>query len=209
MKQLFNRWMPRVAAFIVAFAAAASIVVWFLRVQSLQLERPSVPAAQELAAVDGTFTLRALGVQAVGAQGEVNGTDELGVTLLGLVNQPGRGAALFVGGGLAYPKVVRLNAEVVPGWALQSIDSKSVTLGHAGVTKTLSLPVSGTVGSMGNAGPAGNTFVADGRSIAPPTSIRGLPDKPPPPEAMVPSPASTSAGKADRPDSSSPQRMGN
>ena len=125
-----NPWVPRLAAFAVALLLAASVVFWVLRwpVQDTGPVLPVAQASEDMPAASAAAISRLLGVLPSSVQAAVPAASSrfvlTGVVALG----GGRGVALLsIDGKPARP--YRAGSVLEAGWVLQSVASRSVTLG--------------------------------------------------------------------------------
>lgn len=140
-------WWPRLAAFVLAALAAASAVVWGLRVAAPAASESAGAVAATAAMVpDAVAVRRALGEVANGgtnaAPQAASVLESARFALLGVVTQGQTlGAALLsVDGKPAKP--VAVGAPVVDGWTLQSVQGRRATLARNGMEMVLELPAS-------------------------------------------------------------------
>jgi general secretion pathway protein C len=136
-------WPPRVGAFVLAAAAAASAVYWTLQVQSVQVQAPLVSVESVTpAAVDSAAVARALGAnpQVAGpVVADVSVSSRM--VLAGIVAaNKGSGAALIVVDGKP-AKPFQVGAKVVDNWVLSRVQPRTVSLSQGGAEVVLELPL--------------------------------------------------------------------
>ncbi len=135
-------WPARAGAFLLATAAAASVVYWTLQIQSVQLQAPRVSVdSASPAAVDSVAVARALGAspQAAGPiVADVSVSSRL--VLAGIVaSHKGSGAALIAVDGKP-AKPFQVGATVTDNWVLRRVQARSVSLSQGGAEVALELP---------------------------------------------------------------------
>jgi len=137
-------WPARLAAFILAGAAAASAVYWGLQVQGVQLQAPLVSVdGAPAASVDPVAVARALGATARVVSEpavDVGMAVRARLVLTGIVaTRKGAGAALIaVDGKPAKPFAV--GTTVVDSWVLRAVQARSVTVSQGGADVALEMP---------------------------------------------------------------------
>ena len=125
-------WLPRLAAFAVAAAAAASAVYWGLKWPGQQLDTLAAPlAAQEAPAMDPVALARVLGggvTLPVGQPAPVVSAAATRLTLVGVVatNRQAGTALISIDGQPARP--YRVGAKVQEGLVLQSVGPRRASL---------------------------------------------------------------------------------
>jgi general secretion pathway protein C len=137
-----NRWAVSSATFLLWGAVAASAVYWGLKLGNSPVAAIAPPPPRAVAQVDTRAVGRLLGANpAVAAAPAPSAASRF--NLVGVVaNASSSGAALIAVDGKP-PKPYRVGAEVDPGLVLQSVSSRSASLGPANgaATVTLELPL--------------------------------------------------------------------
>lgn len=137
-------WWPRLAAFVLAALAAASAAVWGLRIAAPAQTSGIAAVATPAVAPDAVAVARALGGAAASSDVPVvqaaPALESARFALMGVVAQGNAiGAALLsVDGKPAKPYAV--GAQVVDGWALQSVQGRRAMLARNGAEMVLELP---------------------------------------------------------------------
>ena len=141
----FKRWMPRLAAFVVAMLLAGSVVFWFLQWPRASQQRP-LPVAStrtELAPMNPVAVARLLGQGEAPAETVAVADPSSRYRLTGIIASPvGQGVALLsVDGKPAKPYSV--GSSIEDGLMLQSVAQRSAALAsdaRAAVRMRLELP---------------------------------------------------------------------
>lgn len=139
--QLYPHWWTRIATFLVAALTSASIAWWGLTLNTPSGAMPTFdarPAPQ----LDTSALARALGADTV-PQAQAPSLEAATIQLLGVVaGEAGQGHALMAVDG-APAKTYKVGGVVSEGLVLQSVGSRSATLGpsmQGPASQTLELP---------------------------------------------------------------------
>jgi len=139
--QLYPNWWTRIATFLVAALTSASIAWWGLTLNTPSGGLPSFearPAPQ----IDTSALGRALGADTM-SQAQAPAPEAITIQLLGVVaGEAGQGHALMAVDG-APAKTFKVGSVVSDGLVLQSVSTRSATLGpsmEGPTSQTLELP---------------------------------------------------------------------
>ena len=128
-------WPPRIAAFVLAGAAAGSVAVWGLQLRAPAADSLPASPAQALLQVDASVVARALGAPSgTAAAPAAPSLASSRMVLVGVLAHGGQGGAALIAVDGKPPKPVAVGGRVGEDWVLDAVAPRRAVLRSAAGT---------------------------------------------------------------------------